>query len=276
MATCVCCLGSINIDVTFRLDRLPDRHEKLSALETMISGGGSASNTAVWLSRAGLRVRMVGWVGDDALGAFALRDLQTNGVDTVGVNLLPVASPVAVCLAVPGDKRIITSPVIDAPWTPYNAVLGQDVDWLHTTVCDPGFLLWMKSLRRTPEMVLSLELDGCYDPTFPRVADYLFTNHDELARALGVIDLINFIAERHQADPAIWFITRGEKGVSVICGGQVEALPGMPIEPIDRTGGGDAFNAGVIAALSSGADPKSAAAAGLQLAAQAIRRLGSR
>jgi len=277
MGKCVCCLGSINIDVTFRLDRLPDQHEKLSAREAMIGGGGSASNTAVWLSRQGLSVRMLGWVGDDLLGAFALRDLQANGVDTRGVSLLSVASPVAVCLATPGDKRIITSPVIDAPWTPYDvAGFSEDADWLHTTVCDPAFLLQIQSLSRTPERVLSLELGGCYDPAFPRLVNYLFTNHDELERTLGTSDVINYVARRHEADPAVWFITRREEGATVICGGQVGTVPGIPVEPIDRTGGGDAFNAGVIAALSSGADPKSAAVSGLQLAAEAIRRLGAR
>ena len=36
----VCCMGSINVDVTLRLDRVPDRHEKLPAREAAICGGG--------------------------------------------------------------------------------------------------------------------------------------------------------------------------------------------------------------------------------------------
>ena len=53
----VCCMGSINVDVTLRLDRVPDRHEKLPAREAAICGGGSASNTTIWLSRQGVSVR---------------------------------------------------------------------------------------------------------------------------------------------------------------------------------------------------------------------------
>ncbi len=273
----VCCLGSINVDVTLRLDRLPDRHEKLAAREARIGGGGSAANTAVWLSRQGLSVRMLGWVGDDLLGAFALRDLQANGVDTSGVKLLPVASPFAVCLAPPDDKRIITSPVTDAPWTPYDvADFAKDAAWLHTTVCDLDLLLQARTLGRRPPTALSLELEGRYDPAFATAANYLFTNHDELTRALGTSDPIGFIAERHKSDAAIWFITHGENGAKAISAGEVETVVIAPVEPIDRTGGGDAFNAGVIAALLSRENPKSAAVAGLQLAARAISRLGAR
>ncbi len=273
----VCCMGSINLDVTLRLDRLPDRHEKLAARETAIGGGGSASNTAVWLSRQGLSVRMIGWVGDDPLGAFALSDLQANGVETSGVKILPVASPIAVCLSPPNDKRIITSPVRDAPWTPHDVPdFIEEAAWLHTTARDLDFLSRAKNLGRRLPSILSLELDGRYDPAFASAADYLFTNHDELTRALGTSDPISFISERHGADAAVWFVTHGENGAKVISAGEVETVAVAPVEPIDRTGGGDAFNAGVIAALLSRETPKAAAAAGLQLAARAISRLGAR
>ena len=273
----VCCLGSINVDVTLRLDRLPERHEKLTAREAMIGGGGSAANTAVWLSRQGLKVRMAGWVGKDVLGAFALADLQANGVETSGVETLPVASPFAVCFAPPDDKRILLSPVVDAPWTPYDAAaFGEDVAWLHTTVCDSDFLLQARRSARNPEMTLSLEMDGRYNPAFANAANYLFSNYDELARTLGTRDPIDLIAERHKADAAIWFVTHGEHGATVISAGQTNKVAIDPVEPVDRTGGGDAFNAGVIAALFSGADAHSAAVAGLQLAALAISRLGAR
>ncbi len=220
---------------------------------------------------------MLGWVGDDLLGAFALRDLQANGIETSGVKLLPVASPIAVCLAPPNDKRIITSPVSDAAWTPYDVTdFAEEVAWLHTTVGDLDFLSRARNSGRRPPTTLSLELDGRYDPAFATAANYLFTNHDELTRALGTSDPIGFITQRHEADAAIWFITHGENGAKVISAGEVETVAIAPVEPIDRTGGGDAFNAGVIAALLLLGNPKSAAVAGLQLAAQAITRLGAR
>ena len=272
----ICCLGSINVDVTLRLDRLPERHEKIAARETRVGGGGSAANTAVWLSRQGLRVRMLGWVGDDPLGQLALSDLRANGVDTCGVKVLPVASPIAVCLSPPDDNRIIVSPVVAAAWSPYDVTdLFAGADWLHTTLCEASFLRHARSALGAPQATLSLELNGRYDPAFTSLADYLFTNSDELARRLNTEDPIGFIKETHGADRATWFITQGMKGVTIIAGGKVETAAAVPVEPVDRTGGGDAFNAGAIAALSSGADVSSAARAGLSLAAQALLRLGA-
>jgi ribokinase len=273
----VCCLGSINVDVALRLDRMPDRHEKLAARDIAIGGGGSASNTAVWLSRKGVKVRMLGWVGDDLLGAFALADLRANGVETDGVKILPAASPVAVCLAPPGDNRIITSPVVDAPWTPYDvADFIESAAFTHTTVSDTRFLSHARSLRQGSRAALSLELNGRYDPAFATAVDYIFTNRDELARALATDDPVAVVAQRHKEDAAVWFVTCGEQGVKVVVAGAVERIATTPVDPVDRTGGGDAFNAGVIAALLSGADAKAAAAEGLRLAIEAIGRLGAR
>jgi sugar/nucleoside kinase (ribokinase family) len=270
------CLGSINADVTVRLDRLPDRHEKIAARETRVGGGGSAANTAVWLSRQGESVSMLGWVGDDPLGQLVLSDLRANGVDTCGVKVLPVASPIAVCLSPPDDNRIIVSPVIAAPWSPYDVVdLFAGADWLHTTICEAAFLRHARSALGAPRAALSLELNGRYDPEFASLADYLFTNSDELARRLKTDDPVGFIKETHGADRATWFVTQGMKGVTIIAGGKVATAAATPVEPVDRTGGGDAFNAGAIAALATGADVSSAARAGLDVAAQALLQLGA-
>jgi len=229
--------GSIKVDEVFRLDRIPDRHEKIPACDVKVGGGGSAANTAVWLSRQGLDVRMHGWVGDDLHGAFALRDLQASGVSTSGVKTASAATSTAVSLAPPDDKRIITSHRADAPSAPQDvAEIVAGAPWLHITSCDPEFL------SRAP---------------------YLFTNHDELTRALTARDPIAFIANEHKAD------------VAIISAGKVSRVAATPIEPVDRTGGGDALNAGVIAGLLSGADFEAAAQAGLQLAARPMARLGA-
>ncbi|QGM98460.1 carbohydrate kinase family protein [Methylocystis parvus] len=274
MAGYVCCLGSINFDVAMRLDRLPEPHEKIPANAISVGGGGSAANTAVWLAREGLNARMLGWVGDDLLGAFALRDLAGEGVDVSGVNVLRSPSPVAVCLSPPGDNRIVTSPRLDAPWTPDDALpTAAGADWLHVTVRDAGFLT---RARERGARRLSVELNGDYDPAFARAADCLFANHDELARAVGSEDPMRFLLERHAGDPAIWFVTHGDEGAQIMRAGCVETVPTVPVEPVDRTGGGDAFNAGAIAGLLRGAEPAEAARNGLRLATQAITRLGAR
>lgn len=272
MPPLICCLGSINFDVTLRLDRLPEPHEKMPANAVAVGGGGSAANTAVWLAREGARVRMLGWVGDDLLGAFALRDLTDAGVDVAGVKVARSSSPVAVCLSPPGDKRILTSPMLDAPWTPDESLtFAAEADWLHATVRDARFLTRARGAWR-----LSLELNGSYDPAFARGADYVFTNRDELARAVGSDDAMGFLLERHGGDPAVWFVTHGSEGAKILSEGRVASVPTVPVEPVDRTGGGDAFNAGVIAALLAGADASTAARNGLRLAALAITRLGAR
>jgi ribokinase len=270
----VFCLGSINADITLRLDRLPLEHEKLAAREVALGGGGCAANTAVWIARQGAPTAMLGWVGDDPLGDMALRDLAAEGVDTAGVARLRAPSPVAVCLATPDGKRIVTSPIIDAPWRPDDAAAHLAANaWLHTTVRDVAFLT---RVRAAHAPVLSVELDGAYDPRLASVADYIFTNADELSRATGSEDVGAFVAKTHGADRATWFVTRGARGALAIARGRIDTVSGPVVAPVDRTGGGDAFDAGVVVALFGGADALTAAAAGLKLAARAITRLGAR
>lgn len=272
----VACIGGINIDLTARLDRLPRHHEKHPACAIKVDGGGSASNTAVWLARSGMGVRMHGWVGADPLGKFALEDLYANGVDTRYVETIPTQTPLALCLALPDDKRIITTPFLNAPWDPVDCL--EDIGnaaWVHTTVCDRTFLNCARSTTANTAIPLSLDLGGGYEACFATFASHLFANFDELSCVLETNDPLTFIAQKHRDDGAVWFVTMGDRGAAIVKAGNVTAAAVAPVEPIDRTGGGDAFNAGVIAAMLSGADEQEAALRGLQLAAQAIVRLGA-
>ena len=64
------CVGSLNVDVTFQLSRMPEEHEKLRCPDSAMTSGGSAANTAYWLARFGAETQMLGCVGEDAFGDF--------------------------------------------------------------------------------------------------------------------------------------------------------------------------------------------------------------
>ncbi|CAK8996043.1 unnamed protein product [Durusdinium trenchii] len=79
-------VGSINVDVTMEVARLPERHETLTASKPAVklALGGKGANQAVAAARLGAAVRFVGRVGADAHGAWLLDVLNSNGVDTSG------------------------------------------------------------------------------------------------------------------------------------------------------------------------------------------------
>src|SRR3982751_6127198 len=102
-------VGSINLDLVARVQRLPRAGETLTGSEFERFPGGKGANQAVAAARLGARVRMIGAVGDDPLADEALTGLREAGVDleltqtgTTGIALILVADE--------GENQIVVVP----------------------------------------------------------------------------------------------------------------------------------------------------------------------
>src|SRR4051812_41264750 len=80
MAVELTVVGSINVDLVARVERLPRPGETVSAGAFRRQPGGKGANQAVAAARAGASVRMIGAVGDDGLAEEAVAGLLANGV----------------------------------------------------------------------------------------------------------------------------------------------------------------------------------------------------
>ena len=78
-------VGSLNIDLVFRVDRLPAPGETVRAGGQEEFFGGKGANQAVAASRLGAEVAMVGRLGDDEAGKRYLERLAGMGIGTRGV-----------------------------------------------------------------------------------------------------------------------------------------------------------------------------------------------
>ena len=94
MAVELTVVGSINLDLVARVERLPRAGETLVGHDFVRVPGGKGANQAVAAARLGARVRMVGAVGDDPLADEAL----------VGTARAPASSSTSRAPARPGSR----------------------------------------------------------------------------------------------------------------------------------------------------------------------------
>lgn len=74
-------VGSLNLDTSITLERMPQPGETIAAQGVSLNPGGKGANQAFALGRLGCPVAMVGAVGRDAAGDTLLESLQAAGVD---------------------------------------------------------------------------------------------------------------------------------------------------------------------------------------------------
>ena len=89
------CIGDLDVDVLIEVDRLPTRDGKVNGVVKQKAPGGMAGNVAAALARLGSRVRVLGRVGDDADGAFAVKSLEKWASTRVSSPVLPGSRPSA-------------------------------------------------------------------------------------------------------------------------------------------------------------------------------------
>lgn len=108
-------VGSVNVDLVARIDRLPAPGETVGDATFERHAGGKGGNQAVAAARVGARVAFVGAIGDDPLADEARSGLATEGIDLT--ELLTVAGPTGVALILVdrhGENMIAVAPGANA------------------------------------------------------------------------------------------------------------------------------------------------------------------
>jgi sugar/nucleoside kinase (ribokinase family) len=243
------CIGDLDVDVMIEVDRLPTRDGKVNGVVKQKAPGGMAGNVAAGLARVGSRVRVLGRVGDDTDGAFAVESLQQVGVDTGFVSRLEgVATFSCISLLTPdGEKSLVK--LMTAAYRPEASDLTEatlkGVRHLHlTSIGDPALCRRVVDAARSLGATASLDIERADCPD----------NAAALLDAIGGFDLIFCNAEsRAFVDAALKRPLAGLVAAVVTTlgadGAQVEtaegriSVPGFTPKIVDTTGAGDCFAA---------------------------------
>jgi ribokinase len=252
-------------------------------------GGGSAANTAAWLAAVGAHVTLVAAVGDDALGRSAVDELARTGVE-LAVRVDPVRwTGTCIVLVDPTGERTMV------PSAGANEAIAEPLpvitagEYLHVS----GYPLLRPSTSATVATALAAARAAGATVSVDAASAAPLRDFGP-ARFLDLIGPVVLFANADEAvvltghdDPEAAASALGERCVQAVvkCGADgavwsdgtaVVRVPADEVVPVDSTGAGDAFAAGVLAALARGADIATALKAGHQLAARAVVRRGAR
>src|SRR5690349_13168080 len=104
-------VGSINVDLVLRAERLPRPGETVGGARLAQVAGGKGANQAVAAARLGARVRMLGAVGGDGHGDLRRRELAAEGIDVRGVRVVDGPTGLAaIVVDDDGENQIVVAP----------------------------------------------------------------------------------------------------------------------------------------------------------------------
>jgi sugar/nucleoside kinase (ribokinase family) len=260
--------------------------------------GGSAAITAVAAARLGLNVALVAAVGADPAGAFMLDQLTREGVDVSAV-VIRAQTPTGMTVALSRgrDRAILTAlgamtslTAADVPVTLLAQARHVHVSayFLLEDSLGPGLADLLSAARAGGA---TTSLDTNWDPSGrwgdERLAaaitqtDLLLPNEAEALRLSGAGSLDAAVSALGAVGRRL-VVKLGERGVicvdrsaphqASVSTRQQVSVPA--VTPVDTTGAGDCFNAGLIAGLLQGLALPAAAALGCATGALSTGGLG--
>ncbi len=233
MAPRLAVVGSINLDLVVRAERLPRPGETVSGASFSRVPGGKGANQAVAAARLGAEVALVGCVGSDELAEEALAGLRETGVEErwlvqdvpTGIALITVDAA--------GETTIVVAPGANAELRPEDLALG-DAD---AVLCQQE--IPAETVARAAELAPRFFLNAAPAREGAPEAELTVVNRLELealGKRLGLVCL-----------------TLGAEGAMLLEDGEEVARAEPPeVEAVDGTAAGDAFTACLVVSLLEG------------------------
>jgi ribokinase len=279
VAGTVIVVGSVNVDMVFRVPRLPAPGETVAGGSFTEAAGGKGANAAAAAARLGGRTLFVGLVGRDPLGRKALRDLEAAGVDAslvedkdahtgvagilvdeAGENLIAVASGANAEVDEPYVRRALGQVEADGAVVLTNLEVPDDAVAAAAEVAEERG--WPLVLNPAPARAV----DG---RTLARCSVVVANRHE--ARALGEAEALL------DAGASAVVVTLGPEGADLHRpGAPPHHQPAFPVEVADTTGAGDAFCGALAWATAEGRHLEDAVRVAAGAGALACRGIGAR
>ncbi|OGH62169.1 MAG: hypothetical protein A2848_01005 [Candidatus Magasanikbacteria bacterium RIFCSPHIGHO2_01_FULL_50_8] len=235
--------------------------DKLPVEKISRTVAGNAANNAIGSTRLGLNTAFVTTLGNDGSGEWILKKLTEEKVDTTFVRLdKKLETNSSVVLSFKGERTILVYHAPRKYQLPTRLPSAKFV--YYTSVGEHHHRLNAELIAYVKKTGARLAFNpGTYQlrsgmnalkPVFA-VTDCLFLNKEEAVRIVGTKENMRaYLTSFRAFGPKTVVITDGPTGSFVLSAGKFYQM-GIPKTPVvERTGAGDAFASGFIAALARG------------------------
>lgn len=257
-------IGSLNMDLSIDLAKMPVTGETILGRGIAYKAGGKGANQACAAGKLGGRVRMLGCVGQDEFGQKLVKSLSESGVETDYIKEsrdLPTGTAV-IYVDDNGDNSIVVIPGANmACDIEYLKEQDEQFHWCDYVVLQmeiPYEAVWY-SVKRAKELGKMVILNPAPAPDeIPEeilsLVDYLTPNEAEIIALNGKSkDDIREGAEKLLSRGVSNVIaTLGDRGALLVNRYGETFYPARKVVSVDTTAAGDCFNGAMVAALAEG------------------------
>ena len=260
--------------------------EKLEVEDVIFSTGGGASNAAVTFARQGLKAKFVGQIGDDLPGREIIAALRTEGVDIsdIAVDLEATTGYSTILLTPSGERTILVYRGAAEELAMADIKLGKwEGEWLYMSSLAGNLSLLAGILKYAKQKKITVAFNpGGRDLAKAKElrkllssVTVLILNQDEL------VDLFGGSSEQalHAASTLCPYVvmTDGPKGSWLVHASQLyHAGMYKDVKVKDRTGAGDAFGSGLVAALAQSKSVEEALTLAAANATSVVSQIGAK
>ena len=258
-------VGSLNVDTTMKIKRMPLPGETISTLGKSSAAGGKGANQAVSAARSGAQTFFVGEVGKDSGGEMMLNDLRENGIDVSGIreNAQVGTGSAAILLDEHGQNSILV-------YGGANQQLSvDDVNAAKKQIMEADFVVaqfetpqaaTLRAFELAKENGVTTILHPApaqkIEPTVLKLTDSIIPNETESQALTGIIitdetSMLMSAAKFAQMGVRNLIITVGAKGAFYCTQDGYNFIPAFKVNAVDTTAAGDTF----IGALASQLKP---------------------
>ena len=228
----------------------PDGYAEVA--ETHFMTGGEALNSAIVLSRLGLRVQLDGnWIGDTPAGERLLGTIRRYGIDTQRLRVKEGFAGVREIVFSDEHSRTIFGNYVDllSSTRKWNIPRKADLAKARIVCVDPPFqaesaLVGKYALELG---VPFISIDCPYDQALSSAASAVIISGEFRNREYPRAELSKLFSEYQQRAQGLVVFTVGDEAVLYgRRGASSRQLKPYPVQVIDSAGAGDSFRAGVI------------------------------